>query len=174
MLQQGAEAVLVTGVYGTGKTTAVEEMADMLDEAGVPFAAFDLDWLAWANVDDHGPASHRLMMANVRDVVANARAAGMTRFLFAGSLDDPVHAADLGVAAAMPIRVVRLTAPIDVIARRLAPSPTTGRQGNIATARAAVAAANAGVPGDLTVDSNRPVRDVARDILSWLGWLPAR
>jgi hypothetical protein len=174
VVHQRDEGVVVTGVYGTGKTTAVEEMADMLEEAEVPYAAFDLDWLAWANVDDHGPVSHRLMMSNVRDVVANAREAGMTRFLFAGSLDDPGHVADLGVAAAMPIRVVRLTAPIDVIARRLAPSPTTGRQGDLATARAAVAAGTGDGIGDLVVDTDRPVRLVAEEILGWLGWLPPR
>jgi hypothetical protein len=168
--QQREEGVVVTGVYGSGKTTTVEEMANMLEEAKVPFAAFDLDWLAWVNLDDHGPASHRLMMANVRDVVTNARGAGMTRFLFAGTLDDPAQVADLGAAAAMPLRVVRLTAPIDVIARRLAPSPTTGRQGDLETARAAVAAGDGERIGDLVVDADRPVREVAEEILGWLGW----
>lgn len=143
----------------------------MLEAAGVPYAAFDLDWLAWANVDDHGPAAHRLMLANVRDVVRNARDTGMTRFLFAGSFTDATYIADLGDAAAMPIRTVRLTAPIEVVARRLAPSPTAGRQDDLESARAALAAGiDAGI-GDLVVDSDRPLREVATEILGWAGWL---
>jgi adenylylsulfate kinase-like enzyme len=42
-----AEAVLLTGVYGSGKSTVVEEMASLLEERGAPYAALDLDWLAW-------------------------------------------------------------------------------------------------------------------------------
>ena len=172
MVRHAAEGVLVTGAYGTGKTTAVEEMAGLLETADVPYAAFDLDWLAWANVDDHGPVSHRLMLANVRDVVRNAREAGMTRYLFAGAIDDPTRIADLNEAADMSIRVVRLTAPIEVIARRLAASPTAGRQEDLEIARAAlVAGTDAGI-GDLVVDADRPVREIATEILAWLGWLP--
>ena len=86
----------------------------------------------------------------------------MTRYLFAGSFDDPTRIAVISNEAAdMPIRVVRLTAPIDVIARRLAPSPTAGRQDDLETARAAVAAGTDEGIGDLVVDTDRPVRKVA-------------
>ncbi len=37
------EAVLITGVYGSGKTSVVEEIADVLERRGVPYAALDLD-----------------------------------------------------------------------------------------------------------------------------------
>jgi len=39
--------VLVTGVFGSGKTSVVEEMAEILEEHHVPYAAIDLDWLMW-------------------------------------------------------------------------------------------------------------------------------
>ena len=43
-------AVLLTGVLGVGKSTLAADLADLLDEAGVPVAALDLDWLTWTNV----------------------------------------------------------------------------------------------------------------------------
>ena len=172
MTDQSAEAVLVTGVYGSGKTTAIEEMAAILESAGVRYAALDLDWLAWANVDDHGPESQRLLLANLGAVVGNGRAAGMTRFLLAGTVADSGRVADLAAAAQMPLRTVRLVAPIDVIVGRLSGNPTSGRQDDLAEARRAGAAGRAASIGDLEVARDRPVREVAEDILAWLGWLP--
>jgi hypothetical protein len=164
-------AVLITGVYGTGKTSAVEEMAAILEEADVPYAAIDLDWLAWANVDDHGPASHRLMIANLAAVAGNQRAAGMTRFLLAGSFADPSQVDDLRAALDMPMRVVRLTAPVDVIERRLGVHSTSGRHDDLEQARRDLVSGTSEQLGDVVVDSDRPIREVADEILGWLGWV---
>jgi len=171
--EQDPQGALITGVYGTGKTTAVEEMAAMLEVAGVPYAAIDLDWLAWANVDDHGPVSRQLLLANLRAIVANDRAAGMTRFLLAGTVEEPDQVADLAAAAEMPIRVIRLTAPIEVIVRRLEGSPTRERLDDLDKARADLDAGAGRRLGDLVVASDRPVGEVAEEILGWLGWLPS-
>jgi hypothetical protein len=38
--QEGQEGVLLTGMFGTGKST-------ILEERGAAFAAIDLDWLGW-------------------------------------------------------------------------------------------------------------------------------
>jgi Adenylylsulphate kinase len=46
------EAVLLTGLYGVGKSTIAAEMADLLEDAGLPYAALDLDWLTWCNAGD--------------------------------------------------------------------------------------------------------------------------
>ena len=37
------EAVLLTGLFGVGKSTIAADMADLLEDAGVPYAALDLD-----------------------------------------------------------------------------------------------------------------------------------
>ena len=42
------EGVLATGVYGTGKTSVCEQLAELLQSAGVAYGAIDLDWLGWA------------------------------------------------------------------------------------------------------------------------------
>lgn len=165
-------AVLVTGVYGTGKTTAIEEMAAILEDAGVPFAAIDLDWLAWANVgEDHGEAGHRLMLANLAAVTANQRAAGVTHFLLAGSFEGSARLEDVGVALGAPVRVVRLIAPIEEIARRLEAHPTGARRNDLERARRDLASGVGADVGDLVVASDRPVREIADEILGWLGWL---
>jgi adenylylsulfate kinase-like enzyme len=38
------EGVLITGVYGAGKSSVAEEIADALEARGARFAAVDLDW----------------------------------------------------------------------------------------------------------------------------------
>ena len=43
--------MLLTGVYGAGKSTLVAEIATVFEERGEPFAAIDLDWLGWFIVE---------------------------------------------------------------------------------------------------------------------------
>ena len=45
-----ARAVVLTGVYGSGKSTAAVEIADRLEAAAVPSAVIDVDWLGWYSV----------------------------------------------------------------------------------------------------------------------------
>jgi adenylylsulfate kinase-like enzyme len=45
---RGAEGVLLTGVYGSGKNSAAEEIAYLLEQRGEPYALLDLDYLSWA------------------------------------------------------------------------------------------------------------------------------
>ena len=52
MSSQDPEVVLLIGVYGSGKTSVAAEMADLLEQQDVPYAAIDLDWLVWANIED--------------------------------------------------------------------------------------------------------------------------
>jgi Mrp family chromosome partitioning ATPase len=39
------EGVLITGVYGAGKSSVAEEIAHALEARGARFGAVDLDWL---------------------------------------------------------------------------------------------------------------------------------
>ena len=41
------EAVLITGLFGSGKSSVAVEMADILEKRGVRYAVVDLDWLSW-------------------------------------------------------------------------------------------------------------------------------
>jgi adenylylsulfate kinase-like enzyme len=46
--KRGAEGVLLTGVYGSGKSSAAEGIAYLLEQRGEPYALLDLDYLGWA------------------------------------------------------------------------------------------------------------------------------
>ena len=46
-----AEGVLITGVYGSGKSSVAAEIAYLLEQQGERFALLDLDYLSWAGPD---------------------------------------------------------------------------------------------------------------------------
>ena len=48
MTNSGVEGVLITGVYGSGKSSVGAEMAYLLEQRGEPYALLDLDYLGWA------------------------------------------------------------------------------------------------------------------------------
>ncbi len=54
-VDQTEEGVLITGVFGAGKSSAAEEIADILENRGSPYAVLDLDWLAWFGPEDPAP-----------------------------------------------------------------------------------------------------------------------
>ena len=41
-------AILITGPYGSGKSSLASEIAEVV-EGELPYAAIDMDWLAWFN-----------------------------------------------------------------------------------------------------------------------------
>jgi adenylylsulfate kinase len=166
------EAVLLTGLYGTGKSTIAAEMADLLEDAGAPYAAIDLDWLMWCNagVGDRA-GEHAMMLRNLRAVMANYRVAGARYYVLARWIRDRAELTGVEATMAMPLRTVELVVPLDEITRRLAPDPTTGRRDDLAETAAWVAGGHAGAAvADHRVDNDRPVGEVAVEILRWLGW----
>ena len=171
MTEADPEAVLLTGAYGTGKSSVAAEMAEILDDHDVPLAAIDLDWLIWANVpDSHGEAGNRLMLANLAPMIGNYRAAALTRFILAGFLTSADERDRLRDTLGMPLRVVRLTLPIDEIERRLESDPTSGRRDDLERAREQVADEVGAGLEDLAVANDRPIGEVAAEIITWLGW----
>ena len=171
MTDDGATAVLLTGVYGAGKTTVAEEVATLLEDAEPPFAAIDLDWLTWSSVPGAKHDETAILAANLRGVAGTFRAAGARRFVLAGSVDAAGLAA-IRDALAMPLTVVRLEVPIEVIEARLRGAPTSGRAEDLAVAREQVAAgAGAGLE-DAVFDGTPPVVEVAAAVLRLAGWDP--
>ena len=73
-----ADGVLLTGVYGSGKSSVAEEIAYLLEQQGQPYALLDLDYLSWAGTgDDDRAAGFGLMLQNLAAVTANYRRAGI-------------------------------------------------------------------------------------------------
>lgn len=167
------DGVLITGVYGTGKSTVAAEIAETLERQGRPYGALDLDWLTWFEV----PGLERdeltgVYLANVADVVRNYREAGVRYIVLAGAVRSRNEVDALQMATAVPLRVVRLEVGIDEIERRLSADPTTGRRDDLRVAMQWVAdGVGLGIE-DITIANDGSIQEVAMRILGWLGWIP--
>jgi hypothetical protein len=166
-----ADAVIITGVYGSGKSSIATEMADVLEKRGYPYAYLDLDFLRWVFLgSDDARAGHRMLLRNLVPVVSNYVDAGVQFFVLAGFVGDRWELETLRAELRMPLRVVRLALPLDQIEKRLSSDPTTGRRDDLREAAAQIAASQGVGLEDLAVANDRPVHLVATEIIDWLGW----
>jgi gluconate kinase len=172
MAGRGPEAVLITGVFGSGKSSVAEEIADKLEERRLPYAALDLDWLAWASPGrDDEDAEHRMMLTNLIAVVRNYLTVGVRFFVLARAIRDHSKLHSLRAALSMPLTVVRLTVSLKEIERRLRSHVTTARKRDDLREAATwiEGSAGAGIE-DLIVPNDRPIKEVAADIMNKVGW----
>jgi hypothetical protein len=148
-----------------------QEMAYLLEKQGAPYALLDLDFLGWADTGSGGRQVWlQVMLRNLAALVGNYLEVGVRFFVLAGSIRDLAEREALEAELPMPLRVVRLTVPLQEIEDRLRPDPTAGRRDDLRGA-ASWLAASVGVGfEDATVSNDRPIREVATDILEWLGW----
>jgi hypothetical protein len=167
-----AEGVLITGVYGSGKSSVAVEMAYLLEQRRQPYALLDLDFLGWGAVTfDNHEAGSPLMLRNLAAVASNYRDAGISTFVLAWFVRDHGALRRVREAAGVPLRVVRLSVPLPDIERRLAVDVTTERQDNLREAAASIATGEGVGIEDVVVANDRPVPVVAQEVMTWLGWL---
>jgi hypothetical protein len=168
------EAIVISGVYGVGKTSTTAQIADLLEEQGVRYAALDLDWLSWAWTPDggHDHQVDRLMLEHLDLVVRNLRRRGNDRFVLAGAVMTTAGWDAIRATLDMPVRLVRLVAPVALIRPRLANEPTTGRDDDARQMEAWLASPDDDVPvADLEVPNTGTILETAQAILAWSGWL---
>jgi hypothetical protein len=170
--------VLIVGVYGTGKTSVCEEIAHLLDEAGMTYGAIDLDWLGWYATAPGQAHDHewldRVALANLSTMVGNYLTAGVERFVLAGSVWSATELTAIRTVLPFALRVVQLTLPFVEIERRLSAAVTAGRAEDLQEAarqsdRLDTDLEDAVVP-DVIVANDRPIREVADEIVGWLRW----
>jgi hypothetical protein len=165
---------LLTGVFGSGKSSVAEEIAYLLEQRGDPYALLDLDYLSWAGTGTGDRAEEfGLLLLNLAAVAANYRRAGIGRFVLAYFARSPGEVAGVRKALGLPLRVVRLEVPLPDIERRLAGDVTSGRRDDLRAAAASIAAAEGAGVEDVAIGNDRPVGVVARDVMTFLGWLKA-
>jgi hypothetical protein len=124
------QGVLITGVFGSGKTSVAVEMADILEKRGVPYGVLDLDWLAWGWPGSaEADAEHQMMLRNLAPVVRNYLDAGVRFFIFARNIRHASELDSLRATVQMPLRVIRLIVSWPEIERRLQSDIATGRAG---------------------------------------------
>jgi hypothetical protein len=163
--------VLISGVYGAGKSSVAAEIAHRLEQRRWPYALLDLDYLAWGGAEfDHDGDYFGLMLRNLTAVTANYRAVGVSLFVVAWFVRDHGALRAVREAVGVPLRVVRLKVPWGAIRERLAADVTTGRQEDLREAAAQIAASEGVGVEDHVVANDRPIEVVAGEIMSWLGW----
>jgi len=167
-----SEAVLITGVYGSGKSTVAVEITYLLEQRRQPYALLDLDFLGWGvNYSDDDSAGPALMLSNLAAVVSNYREAGISVFVLAHFVRDQGALRGIREAVGVPLRVVRLAVPLPEIAQRLAADVTAERREDLREAGRQIAAGEGVGLEDAMVANDRPVAVVARQVMSWLGWV---
>ena len=172
MDQHQAEGVLLTGVYGSGKSSVGEEIAYLLEQRGTRYALLDLDFLGWANTGaDDRAASLRMMLENLTAVMANYRRAGIRLFVLAYFVRSADELQALRDALGLPLRVARLVVALPDIEQRLATDVTSGRADDLRVAAASIATAQGIAIEDVVIRNDRPVGIVAREVLQFLGWI---
>ncbi|HET7829154.1 MAG TPA: DUF6062 family protein [Candidatus Limnocylindrales bacterium] len=167
-------AVMLTGVYGAGKTTLAVELVDRLGDAGEHAAAIDLDWLGWYGAptswDEH--EDPRLTLEHLTLMAERYAAVGVRRLVLAGTIP-AASRRRYEAAVGVPLTVVRLEVPAEVIRERLAGDPNASRAADL---EQALEALNGGEPddgADWTIDATGPVAATADRILARLGWVAA-
>lgn len=165
------EGVLLTGVYGSGKSSVAQEIAYLLEQRGEPFALLDLDYLSWAGAGRDDRASEfGLMLQNLAAVVANYRRAGIGLFVLAYFVRGPGEVREVREALGLPLRVIRLTVRLADIEQRLAGDVTSGRRDDLRAAAASIAAGEGVGAEDVVITNDRPIEVVTRDVMTFLGW----
>jgi adenylylsulfate kinase len=166
-----AEGVLLTGVYGSGKSSVAAEIAYLLERHGEPYALLDLDYLSWAGPDAGDRAAEiELMRQNLAAVTQNYRRAGISLFVLAYFVRSAAEVYSIREALGLPLKVARLTVPLSAIEQRLASDVTSGRRDDLREAAASIAAAEGAGLEDVTISNDRPISVVAQEVLTFLGW----
>ncbi len=126
------EGVLITGVYGSGKSSVAAEIGYELEQRGELYALLDLDFLGWVGDHDTGRDT---MLRNLAAIAPSYRDLGVGRYVLAYFVPDRGTLDRIRGALAAPLRVVRLSVPITEIERRLSADVTSGRMDDLRDAR---------------------------------------
>jgi predicted kinase len=177
MLAGVIPVLLVTGPVGVGKTATVMEANRLLDEADVPHATIVLQEISrsWpAPAEDEW--NERLAYRNLACVWSNFAAAGAERLLLERVLEQRSQLRHL--EAAIPgaeVKIVRLRAPLATIERRVrAREPHAASDWHLGAARwLAPRMDEWAVQDHLVENGDRPLSDVATEVLRLVGWLPS-
>ena len=167
-----SDAVLITGLYGAGKSSLVEELAELLEAMDAPYGAIDVDWLRWFHLpgQPESEGSPEIRTQNLSDVAGRYVGAGVEYLLLAQAARDNDDVQLIRNALPCSLRVVKLDTAIAVIEQRLKDSPNTGRANDLAVAQEWSRRGWGQVDADLVLDGDMPLQDLADTVLAWLGW----
>jgi len=167
-----AEALIVTGPCGAGKTTTAFECLELLEEAGVPAAMIDAELVYYHPAPPDDPHKERVAERALAALWDIYREEGIERLLLPRVL---LHAPHLElVRRAVPVErcvVVWLDVPEHVVAARLAARERGSAVGWHLQRAREVRESGMRDRADAHVDADRPIGEVALDVLQRVGWL---
>lgn len=165
--------VFVTGPIGVGKTAVLHEADALLVQADARHATVELEEIArcWTEAAERSRAP--FLYQNLAALWSNFAAAGAVRLLLSGLVE---QRSDLQrVPEAVPgavVTVVRLHAPLAVLEQRIRRREPAAPDVELDGARWWTRHFERQHPEDHLVDAaQRPVREIAADVLRLAGWL---
>jgi hypothetical protein len=166
--------LVINGAIGSGKSTVLGEVSDLLIEVETPHTALDLDCLSQTfprQPDDE--FMMRLAIENLAGVWSNARAAGSQRLVLASVIEsgDGLDAMLGSIPNADPF-VCRLSAPVSELIRRLDRREIgTSHDWHVRRAAELANLLAAGDVDDLVVETaGRTVLSIGLEILAVANW----
>jgi hypothetical protein len=163
--------VLVTGVYGAGKSTVVADIGALLQSRGESFGLVDVDWLGWFHVAGEPEVHQAVTLANLRYICASYLDAGVRRLALAWSIQDGVQLDATRAAVGVPLTVVRLEVDAATVRARLGSDPTEERRVDDLQEALGWLSRSQGVGlEDLKLPGTSPVREISKQICQHLGW----
>lgn len=172
-----SRTLFVNGTVGSGKTTVLDHLGDLLEEEGTPFTLLDLDGLrrSWPTPEDDR-FNVELELANLTAVARNALTRGPRVVVLAGVLEHQGLRRRYEEAVGTPVVVVRLAVEPALLRARLRgryPDPDQDRHLRWHLARAAeldtVLRRNQ-VDDHVVQTGEDTPRQVAQRVLQAVGW----
>lgn len=168
--------LVLTGTVGSGKSTVAAEINDALAELKIPNAAIDLDALVW-QWPSTSKWNNDLMFENLASLWPNYHSHGATHLILARVLEDRAELDRYRTAVpGAEITVCGLTTPerlrLERLHERMPPGPS--RDWHLArTVELEGILADRAYEDFEVENGDRPIRDVALEVLSRAGWLPS-
>ncbi len=168
------EVLFLTGQPGAGKSAIAKEVGELLWRSREPHAIIDIDELCRGFLPTQTSDFNRsLAVANLIAVWENFYTAGVRRLILARIIESLDDLEQFG--SAIPnaqITICLLRVPEEIVQQRLTErEPGIGRAFLLTvTSRIAERIASLDLPGIVVDNGDRPVTEVAREILQLLGW----
>jgi thymidylate kinase len=172
---RNVKAVAITGTIGVGKTALAAALSELLHSKGIRHGLLELDWLGEVypppNPDD--PYSLDLTFRNLKLIAPNLIEAGAEFLVIGATLTSKPELDGLREALGeIPITVCRVAASPETIAKRIRQRELGYLLDDFLNRTDALAneIEDAGIDDFVVVNDDRPIAEVAAELLEKLGW----